>query len=1058
MPEDKNKKVDPFAPQLVKNIPNGAYDTGEIDKETGSRIWAIKTKNDSSKVVNKKITTIPSKKLMPGTIKKKTDVPPPPEKSSVGGETLERFIIDNNNKFVKPKETVLYGDVKRNEQLNPTKQWGANYGIYTYTFPSSTGNISNESIDAHFDKDGKEISYDKSNPLNNFVDGKFTPKYTGKTINDYRNSAVTQIIKPSDNGIVLSGKNVENPSFLSPNTKSSFTTSAGTELNTQNTPNLKAPKGYVIQKYDSEGKAIPAANVGLQTNEVIGDDNRIVGKMYDRKEKESTYIKEKFKKGGLVNNIKGYYDGGKVYNPYQQNNTTMNGEQAPSVIPSQGIVQTNGTEFKPTGNATNNSGKLSSQITSDKKSTISNTGSNSTTYNAISAGVSGVATDLARNSTMKSDGTDTQNVYKSSRNTSSAVASAFGPIYAIGNAATNAVVDAASSGTKAGKFNDKGEIQDAGMTKQDMVGKAFADPYAMLMARGSYEGGYTDFTGNDYVKSLEKAAKKQMDEAKAEDEAFKISDAIAARDRGDVGYVSKGKYDFNKSKFDEQGNLNLVGHKKGGLVQNLANGGEIKGKGTAKSDSIHAKVEEGTFIAPAENAKIAEDVREIYLGKPPKSKASLNEKGGVPVKLSNGEHKFTPEEKEELLRKGVNVELLAPNAEEENKKDYFKFPNAFSDGGKVTKGAKLNGSTWDGTKWVNPNGTLTAERQKQLTDSYLSTKKQDDLRNADIIERGNEKIKSDPSRKAEYNRNLSKINELRGDASSQTKSDIPIGAKKINAPKSSISKNTFTAPEAMNSIDTIGALKEDFSLRDALIDKKNEASISTAPSKQEALNSALIDNKRTDANGKKGFYDNLKGLDIDPTMLLGPTQAALGMNMLKNTKRPIDNSIINSAYNDNVNRAQADAQYGLTAENKALIEQDQLNALNDARYSARNFAGGNASTAFNQERQAINGGLADKLRVRVADQDLRLQKQQYADSQVAGRADFLDMQRRRSFGDAMGAFNQKQETGGELVSAGLANAIGAYRFNKDARARKESDYARDKWESDYRKRLELENI
>lgn len=97
----------------------------------------------------------------------------------------------------------------------------------------------------------------------------------------------------------------------------------------------------------------------------------------------------------------------------------------------------------------------------------------------------------------------------------------------------------------------------------------------------------------------------------------------------------------------------------------LKDGGKVVGKGTAKSDSINASLPEGSFIVPAENAKKAEKLRALYLGGAVK-KAELKDGGGVPVKLSNGEHMFTPEEVSILQQNGVDLNALAPNAEEGN--------------------------------------------------------------------------------------------------------------------------------------------------------------------------------------------------------------------------------------------------------------------------------------------------------------------------------------------------------------------------------------------------------
>ena len=90
-------------------------------------------------------------------------------------------------------------------------------------------------------------------------------------------------------------------------------------------------------------------------------------------------------------------------------------------------------------------------------------------------------------------------------------------------------------------------------------------------------------------------------------------------------------------------------------------GGKVEGPGTANSDSIKAKVEKGSFVVPEENAGIAQAIRNKYLGA--SKKANVQQPGGADVRLSDGEHLFTPDEKAYLEGMGVNMAMLAPNAE-----------------------------------------------------------------------------------------------------------------------------------------------------------------------------------------------------------------------------------------------------------------------------------------------------------------------------------------------------------------------------------------------------------
>lgn len=113
---------------------------------------------------------------------------------------------------------------------------------------------------------------------------------------------------------------------------------------------------------------------------------------------------------------------------------------------------------------------------------------------------------------------------------------------------------------------------------------------------------------------------------------------------------------------------------KTGLAGLFAKGGTIKGAGTGTSDSIVTDINkkgipEGSFITPAKNNEMAKGIRGMVLGDNPNKVAEFK-KGGTPksdkVAVSNGEHLFTPAEKEKIIKYlGKEIlEKLAPEAEE----------------------------------------------------------------------------------------------------------------------------------------------------------------------------------------------------------------------------------------------------------------------------------------------------------------------------------------------------------------------------------------------------------
>lgn len=166
----------------------------------------------------------------------------------------------------------------------------------------------------------------------------------------------------------------------------------------------------------------------------------------------------------------------------------------------------------------------------------------------------------------------------------------------------------------------------------------------------------------------------EYDAAAAERDALrasKIEEMKAARDAGLEGYkfqsyIAKPELKTTEFVAPELSKYSKFLDKKTGKsygTQGLKDGGKVMGKGTAKSDSIKAKVEPNSFVVPAENAPMAEMLRERLFGKK-EGKANLKQGDGVEVKLSNGEHLFTPDEAKELVAAGIDLKSLAPHADD----------------------------------------------------------------------------------------------------------------------------------------------------------------------------------------------------------------------------------------------------------------------------------------------------------------------------------------------------------------------------------------------------------
>jgi hypothetical protein len=583
---------------------------------------------------------------------------------------------------------------------------------------------------------------------------------------------------------------------------------------------------------------------------------------------------------------------------------------------------------------------------------------------------------------------------------------------------------------------------------------------AKFMASNLLTAGWgTGLFMGSYYKDKDKAmasrANKNLAMLNAANRMDKMNQLVSARNAQEENPTINKMYNPNDLTYDKNQNITLANgeqfdpnrYVKGGLVKKVkqmySEGGEIEGKGGPKDDKIEAKVKEGSFVVPAENAELAKGIRKLYL-KAPIKKANLKQEEGEEVKLSNGEHLFTPEENEYLESIGINLEDLAPNAEhgeEEMAKGGLtakkarmilhdkhingkpltdkqrRFFGAISSGASIkmacggeVKGYAEGGEIVDPTKELakieaerkaveKQKGKVEADRianekklalqniiEKRLLDRQSNIKNwekkyNDSKAKLDALNKSYEDMtkgfdamgnatKKDRmlgvsgTKDAEYQRKskedlLKKIQEADKEFKNakQTydyvKNDnnyTPTGASKIEVAKkmnlkaptvpkgvkkedvvtkselvnkttipTSVKKKESVVVETMPSINnTAKLLNQDNELRANNDIVNAEKSINNTVAKQEAINANLKKNN-TDYIAKnkpkgKGLADYIG--NIDPTAFVGIGQAALGVNMLKDEKRPVDKAVIDPTYNAAVNRSIQDAKYGLTPEQR----------------------------------------------------------------------------------------------------------------------------------------------
>lgn len=1098
MPDENGKKKSLKAPITNRNtdfdakilkskaeLPKGAVYAGK--DENGQDTWEIRTKNEA-----KSNSTDKPKNYKPST-KKSGFRPPNPKKDETFGETIEKFTIPPPE-VVPPKQTNLYGEVQT--YAKALGKNNANQDWTDYEFASPSGNTTNEAIKASFDNSGKHFTFDKN----------YNKVYSGKTIDDFRNNSIQQIETPQMSGVNKTNT-IDNNTFSQKGIAFTKNASGGLGVNksTLGTDLKGATDTYVPKQYDALGKEIPA-NSGLKP---LGTsvDGKEVGKLYP------TEIKGNFKKGGIVQKL---WRGGGVKGDNNGDGFVDAAEQQ----------------------------QLKEQKTANQTAT----------KNAIGGALGGVGTAYYNSKEPTSEGDSVRSSGLAAASNMGAIGGVIGGVAAIG--------DKLGAKPKANAEQidvSTGELKNEGKAKS-MAGLGIAlSPSKRL----TYAGGLTDVTGQGYIKSIEDKTKSQLNQVNIANKNAKMQQLIEARNNQEENPMLQNAYDTSGATFDANHNLVLANGQqfdpnrpqmnKGGVVSKVKNmyseGGVIEGEGGPKDDKINAKVKPGSFVVPAENTKVAETLREKLLMKAPKMKADLNQKGGIGVMLSNKEHLFTPEEKEELLERGVNVNLLAPNADVKamEKKSHIMFPR-FAEGGgteedtvdpkkereRIAKEEKdiadekakikseKNKISAEKNIEKHRNETMSilsgvAKRKAELEKEYSKVisgqhpdyrtdedRRHRGLKLLDEIEGYTNKLK-EVDNEYKLSKDASNYNES-GEFNPKSKTDSSTESKpsdelKFEYKKDKQSDKTYeelirkpnhfvgtdeawkkavddsiakgdTIPKEGASGKSTTTVPTKPSLKAPKVSAKlNNTSVDSLPSKpvvlqnqniepelkgntvanQEIINAELADKNKAyidkNATKRRGWADVIG--NVDPTAFVGIGQTALGLNSLRGQVRPVDKAVIDPTYNAAVNRSLQDAKFGLTPEQKFLATQDIQNSLNDAKAIGLNTAGGSGVQAFNTNRAAINDAWKAKLGLKQADTEARMAKQKYADVMAADRANILASNRRQAFTDAMSTFQQKQKAGSELIGAGLANTIGAYRFNKDLEAQKEANLASNAWTRQY---------
>lgn len=752
-----------------------------------------------------------------------------------------------------------------------------------------------------------------------------------------------------------------------------------------------------------------------------------------------------FKKGGLVGKIKGYAAGGDV-DPYLSGNPNTNNGSFNATGNSNFYNAYSDPNFGVVGQNdaySSNRQQTQSEIAAKKAKNNANA---QAVVGAAGKALGGVGSSYYNSQIPIDNGDATRNAGMAAVSQTGAIGGAIGGISALGDKIGKPIKNSSE------QLNSDGTLKDSGNARQNAIIGGLFSPSKALAARSQYKGGYTDISGKGYTANIEAQAQKQLNAVKAANLTSAQNQAVVARDSGNFNATINTPYNLAGAKFDNNKQLVLADgssfdpnrptYRKGGVVgkikQMCAEGGVIKGKGTGKSDSINATIKANSFVVPVENASIAEEIRKKILKTPPTKKANLNQSKGEQIKVSNGEHLFTPNEKNQIEMNGIDLDDLAPDSElEENNK---------KNGGLTQEKAKiiLHDETIRGKK--------ITDQQRKFFGAISNGEEIKGYENGGKIPNSGK-----PNTKKTYSQLITPPMSWTG-SKEQWKAATDKAIKEGRVVPTPETNNSIKAPiyKQSNSNSSAPYSSAQQKIEDNIIvpngnKSPNQIESELQAEKDAATNAKALGDSTYAVDTRNNPYapkskqprtlaDRLS--NVDPTAFVGLGQSALGLNMLKGQKRPVDNFKLDPTYDASVNRSVNDARFGLTPEQQFAANQDIQNGLNDAKYAGLATAGGNGVQAFNTNRAAINDAWKAKLGLKQADTDLRMQKQQYADSMVANRAGILAGNRRQAFTDAMNTFQQKQQAGSELIGAGLANTIGAYRFNQDMKARQVADEAR----------------
>lgn len=765
---------------------------------------------------------------------------------------------------------------------------------------------------------------------------------------------------------------------------------------------------------------------------------------------------ENYNNGGKVKKApRGYATAGNVVPQYSDG--TINNGQGAVIAPAGNSSTGFASSFANANQANQDQIAAENQAKKDKQNAQIKAGADTAGRVLGAYGTAYYATNPGDNA-----GEQTRSATLGAASNTGAIGGAIGGIAAIGDSIGKPIK------SRSERTDTDGNLLDPTAAKRNAVIGSLFSPSKALAFRGQYKGGWTDVSGNGYLNYLQNQAKSKINEqrqaaidadnaARTATNNGNFNSALQARN-DNQDYTNDNLYKSTNPKPLLPINNNTTASLYGGkswLQRTFKDGGTIEGAGTGKSDSIKAKVKADTFIVPEENAPIAEELREKVLKKAPKKKADLNQKGGEDVRLSNGEHMFSPEEKAEIERYGYDVDALAPNAKGGEEME-------FAPGGEIPSSKEAAGMI------AKKKANDLAERQQLLTtknnleNSLKNPNDKNKYYNQAALNGVNKRIQDIESLHSDIKNNENNsnsnidyfngsknkiINNQNNNLKDYTQSNDAAATKKaptgIMATKQAVLADTLQ-PNTINQIPLQSSGNNLYANRNASEIARANQVASNSPNEGNGLATIPTNQAGTSSpaqtNGQQRNGLNWQGaLDTAINYGIPIAQTAIGLNKLKKLgARPVDHldpDYINAINQTRglVTQAQDQAKYGYTGAEQTDLNNQNTGLTEAGRFDARNFSGGSAGNALNMERSVINDSFGRDLSQKVSDSNLKLQKQQIAADRQGQLSDMLSHKQdlnNRLFNNSLAAWTQDQASAGNLLNAGLSNAIDSHRYEK----------------------------